>query len=234
MTVATVLFDADGVLQFAGSLYEQFERRYGWSAARLREFFDHLFHERPEYDGGLTGHGDLLAALRIALPEWGWTAPVEAFLRDWLTLGAVPDPAALALVAALRRHGVRCALASNQNPVRARFMDEELGYRELFDERFYSAALGYAKPDPAYFRAVLAVLGTEPGGVLFIDDSEANVDAARSCGLHAELHRPGDRLADQLAAYGLPAASPAYPERGHSRTKTRPLTPKEGEVPRGR
>jgi putative hydrolase of the HAD superfamily len=204
VTISTVLFDADGVLQFAGPLYEHFEQRYGWSAARLHAFFDHVFHERPEYDGGLTGDGDLLAALRAALPEWGWTGSAEAFLRDWLTLGAVPDPAALALVATLRRHGVRCALASNQNAVRARFMDEELGYRELFDERFYSAALGYAKPDPAYFRSVLAVLGAEPGEVLFVDDSEANVDAARGCGLHAELHRLGDRLADQLAAYGLP------------------------------
>lgn len=205
MPISTVLFDADGVLQFAGPLYEHFEGRYGWSAERLHQFFDHLFRERPDHDGGLTGEGDLLAVLRVALPEWGWTEPAERFLRDWLTLGAVPDPAALAVVAALRRHGVRCALASNQNPVRARFMDDELGYRERFDERFYSAALGYAKPDPAYFRSVLAVLGTEPDLVLFIDDSEANVDAARGCGLHAELHRPGDRLADTLAAYGLPA-----------------------------
>jgi putative hydrolase of the HAD superfamily len=204
-TISTVLFDADGVLQFAGErFYERFEQRYGWSAERLHDFFHHLFYERPDYDSGLTGDGDLPAVIGATRADWGWTGPVEEFIRDWFTLGAVPDPEAMALVATLRRHGVRCALASNQNLPRARYMDDELGYRELFDARFYSADIGVAKPEPAYFRTVLAALDTDPDRVLFIDDTEPNVDAARACGLHAEHHRTGDRLRDTLAAYALP------------------------------
>jgi putative hydrolase of the HAD superfamily len=202
--ISTVLFDADGVLQFLGPLYQHFDEQYGWPQEKVNGFFEHLFHERPEFDGSLTGGGDVEAVIGVALAEWGWTHPTDRFVRDWLTLGAVPDREALALVAALRTHGVVCGLASNQEAVRARYMDEELGYRALFDHRFYSWHLGYAKPDGAFFRAALAELGVEPATVLFVDDRPDNVEAARGCGLHAEVHRRGDHLRDTLAAYALP------------------------------
>lgn len=204
--ISTVLFDADGVVQFAGELYAHLDRRYGWPVQRVDDFFWHLFHERHDYDGSLTGESDLVPVVAAALADWGCAAPAEEFVRDWFTLGAVPDPDALALVAALRRHGIRCGLASNQDSVRAGFMDEELGYRTLFDDRFYSSRLGYAKPDVAFFQAVLAALGTHPEQILFVDDKPDNVEAARLCGLHAEVHGPGDKLRDTLLRYHLPAS----------------------------
>lgn len=202
--ISTVLFDADGVIQFSGELYAWLDREYGWPAQRVDDFYWQLFHERRDYDGSLAG---LVPAVATALADWECAAPAGDFVRRWFTLGAVPDPEALALVAALRRRGVTCALASNQDFVRARFMDEELGYERLFDDRFYSARLGHAKPDPAYFHAVLAALGADPAQVLFIDDRLENVDAARHCGLHAEVHRPGDRLRDTLSRYQLPVVA---------------------------
>jgi putative hydrolase of the HAD superfamily len=200
--ISTVLFDADGVVQFSGDLYAWLDQEYGWSAQRVDDFYWQLFHERRDYDGSLTG---LVPVVGEALADWQCPAPADEFVRKWFTLGAVPDPEALTLVAALRRQGITCALASNQDFVRARFMDEELGYERLFDDRFYSARLGYAKPDPAYFYAVLEALRADPAQVLFIDDRPENVDAARKCGLHAEVHGPGDRLRDTLARYELPA-----------------------------
>lgn len=206
LRISTVLLDADGVVQFPGELYAWLDREYGWSAQRVDAFYWHLFAERRDYDGTLTG---LVPVVAEALVDWDCPAPAGEFVRQWFTLGAVPDPDALALVAALRRHGITCALASNQDLVRARFMDEELGYERLFDDRFYSARLGCAKPDPAYFHAILTALRADPARVLFIDDRPENVAAARECGLHAEVHGPGDRLRDTLARYGLPVAVPA-------------------------
>ncbi len=60
-----------------------------------------------------------------------------------------------------------------------------------------------AKPDPAFFQAALAALATPAAQVLFIDDNEPNVLAARGCGVHAELHLPGNSLRDLLATYDL-------------------------------
>jgi HAD superfamily hydrolase (TIGR01509 family) len=202
--ISTVLFDADGVLQFGGPLYAHFDEAHGWPRQKVDDFFRHVFHERDDYEMHPADEASVVAAFGAALADWGWTGTVDRFLRDWLTLGTVPDSGALELVSALRTSGVVCGLASNQEAIRARYMDEELGYRDLFDHRFYSAFVGYAKPDQDYFRAVLAMIDAEPDEVLFIDDRADNVEAARRCGLHARVHGPGDRLRDTLLAYGLP------------------------------
>src|SRR5690606_20316240 len=46
MRIATVLFDADGVVQSAGRLADYFAERYGWTPPRTAEFFRHVFDER--------------------------------------------------------------------------------------------------------------------------------------------------------------------------------------------
>lgn len=204
MTISTVLFDADGVLQFAGPLFDHFDRRDGWSRERLGEFFRHLIVERPDFDAGAGDHADIVPVLAAALADWGWTEPVETFIDEMLTLGTVPDPGALELVATLRRNGITCGLATNQNALRTRYMHEDLGYQKLFDHHFYSSQMGCAKPEAAFFRIALAATGAGPREVLFIDDHEPNVEAARACGLHAEVHREGAVLRDILIVYGLP------------------------------
>ena len=85
----------------------------------------------------------------------------------------------------LRQIGVSCYLATNQELHRARHMSETLGFANLFDGEFYSCRLGLAKPDPEYFRAIVGELKIAPNRVLFLDDHEVNVRAARTVGLHA-------------------------------------------------
>ena len=43
----------------------------------------------------------------------------------------------LGAIAEIRRGGVLCCLASNQQRHRAKYMSETLGYRDLFDAEFY-------------------------------------------------------------------------------------------------
>jgi putative hydrolase of the HAD superfamily len=88
-------------------------------------------------------------------------------------------------------------------------MHETFGYAELFDQTFYSYELGVAKPDPAYFAAILDRLDVPAGEVLFVDDNGANVEAARSVGLRAERWHVEDGqqvLREHLARHGLPVA----------------------------
>lgn len=87
----------------------------------------------------------------------------------------------------MRAGGTAVSLASNQQLERARYMSQALGYEKAFDACFYSCHLGYAKLDPAYFRAILRASGTPAGEVLFLDDRPANVEAARSTGMQAEV-----------------------------------------------
>ena len=55
----------------------------------------------------------------------------------------------------------------------------------LFDDVIVSGVEGVAKPDPAIFLVLARRLGHPLDGVLFVDDSLPNVDAARGAGMDA-------------------------------------------------
>lgn len=66
-------------------------------------------------------------------------------------------------------------------------MSETLGYRDVFDQEFYSCELGYMKPETGYFEAIVTETALPPSDMLFIDDREVNVTAARQVGLKASV-----------------------------------------------
>jgi putative hydrolase of the HAD superfamily len=123
---------------------------------------------------------DQLTAL---LERWGVPELHDRAIEAWFTI--LPVEPVRDLVRRVRAGGVRCHLASNQDRTRAERMDAVLGYDDLVDRRFYSCDLGEAKPDPAFFEAVLTDLGRRPIEVLFVDDNPVNVGAAAALGIRA-------------------------------------------------
>jgi FMN phosphatase YigB (HAD superfamily) len=65
-----------------------------------------------------------------------------------------------------------------------------------------------AKPDPAIYRLTLERLGTRPEETLFIDDKQANIDAARALGLIGILFTTVERLREQLIELGFGSTLP--------------------------
>ena len=206
--VRVVLWDADGVLQRVPrgaeeSMRPAVEDRVDDVEAFLLEA---LAEERP----ALTGDVRWLDVLPGLLERWGIADAFDDMVRVWLSIEPVEE--SRQVVRELREAGVTCHLATNQAQERAAVMRDELGYADLVDGGFYSYELGAAKPDPAYFRAVLDALsadGVEAGEVFFVDDRADNVASARSLGIRAEVwcYRDGaDTLRDHLARAGLPVA----------------------------
>jgi len=68
---------------------------------------------------------------------------------------------------------------------------------------FWSSELGATKGSEAAFAAVEARLGAPADAILLVDDSLANVEGARTCGLKAVQVRSSDDVADALAALGI-------------------------------
>lgn len=201
--VRAVLWDADGVLQHLPAGWEASMRPVvGHLVDDVEAFLAEAFAaERP----ALTGDARWLEILPGLLERWGLAASYDEALRVWLTIEPVVETREL--VAALRARGLLCALATNQDEHRGRHMHENLGYADLFDDTFYSYELGVAKPDPAFFTAVLDRLGLAPDQVLFVDDNAENVASAREVGLRAEqwhVDEGVDRLRERLAGHGLP------------------------------
>ena len=202
-SVRAVLWDADGVLQHLPAGWEASMRPVvGHLVDDVETFLAEAFAaERP----ALTGDARWVEVLPVLLEKWGIGESYDDALRVWLTIEPVAETREL--VSALRTAGVRCYLATNQDEHRGRHMHENLGYAELFDDTFYSFELRVAKPDPSYFRAVLARLGLPAGEVLFVDDNAANVESARRVGLLAEQWHVDDgvdALRALLRGHGLP------------------------------
>jgi putative hydrolase of the HAD superfamily len=105
-------------------------------------------------------------------------------------------------VAATRRRGIRCHIASVQEKRRASYLRNEMAFATVFDRTLFSCELGFAKPDAAFYLNVQTVLGKQPGQLLLVDDSLACIEAAQAVGWHTfHYSGPADqsRLAGALA-----------------------------------
>lgn len=200
MGIQHVLFDADGVMQdIPGGWYSLMET---YLDDRSREFLHWTWkHERPT----LAGRGDYMPVLERDLQEYGVDTPVEEiFSQVWCRIEVSQD--SVALVRDLRKQGIGVHLGTNQELHRAAYMKSQLGYEDLFDVHCYSYELGAAKPHPEFFNEAVRRIGAEPSEVLFIDDSQGNVEGAQSAGLHSEhwdLTQGHDVLKKALSTYGL-------------------------------
>jgi putative hydrolase of the HAD superfamily len=199
-----ILFDADGVVQrpAQGSAERLAARLDVDGAGRL---FDELFAaELPTFTGAIR----LRDAIEPVLSRWGRAELINEVMQLWFQIEV--DAVVIGTIARLRAAGVRVYLATNQGADRGAYMRRTLGYADLFEDQYYSCELGLAKPDPAYFTAILERLELPPEEVLFVDDNEANVEAARSIGLRAHLfpsHQTA-ALAAILEANGLVLPDP--------------------------
>jgi len=80
----------------------------------------------------------------------------------------------------------------------------EWPFLEKFDGVVVSGLEGLVKPDPRIYRVFCERYGLAPDSCVFIDDSEANIVAARRFGMHG-IHFTDPRLLRaELIALGLP------------------------------
>lgn len=104
----------------------------------------------------------------------------QRFLRWRLTIYPGVVDAILAL-----RSAFDTALLSNTNPIHWNMVREQEAFEQLFDRIFLSYEIGQSKPERVVFEHVLDRVDQRPEDIRFLDDSEANVAAARQVGIIA-------------------------------------------------
>jgi putative hydrolase of the HAD superfamily len=85
----------------------------------------------------------------------------------------------------LRTSGLKTAILSNMETDMVRHMRKTYAWLNNFDCQIFSCEVRLIKPDQAIYRHCLASLGVPASEALFLDDREANVEAARTEGLTA-------------------------------------------------
>jgi putative hydrolase of the HAD superfamily len=109
--------------------------------------------------------------------------------------------------------GILSELAASQNCLvgvlnnEARETNEyrfrKFGLGEHFKVALSSCYLGMRKPDLAIYRRALDILGRPAPRVLFIDDREENVAAARQAGMQTIRYRGSAALRGELSSLGV-------------------------------
>ena len=95
-------------------------------------------------------------------------------------------------------------LLSNNNAIcmpRSRRIFEEVGapLEKVFKKSFLSYEMKALKPSEAFYESVMEQIGLPSENMIFIDDSQKNVDGAEAAGLPAVYYQPGSDLSQLIA-----------------------------------
>lgn len=95
-------------------------------------------------------------------------------------------------------------MLSNNNEISIKrssemFADAGIPMDKIFCKCFLSYQMKALKPSAAFYKRVMEEIGRPSDELLFIDDSQTNVDGAIAAGLPAVYYKPGSDLAALLA-----------------------------------
>ena len=199
-----IVFDLGGVLidlDFDSSV-RAFEEALGYG--KIRELLD-LSHQKGIYGemeaGLITADEFRTEVLRESRPG-STPADVDRAMAG-LLVGM--DPQKVPLLEELsRRYDLYCL--SNNNEISVQRMHEiyeenGLDWQRVFKKEFISSRMKLMKPSREIFDAAAAEIGLPPSEILFVDDSQKNVDGALAAGWQAVLYTQGTDLGACIKPY---------------------------------
>lgn len=213
----TVVFDFGGVLSAGHDPVPDVHELLGGDVEALGAA---LWAERAAYDRGAVTSaeywGAVAAAARIELLSEDEVTELQAADdRYFLRL----DPAARELIHDLARNRVRLALLSNASVAFGEAV-RRADWFEAFTLAVISGEERAVKPEAEIYQVLLDVLAHETGGVsipsavIFFDDREENVAAARALGIDAHLWPRNGADHGEGAEHGAALARRVLAERG--------------------
>lgn len=205
MEIDCVFFDFDGVLTTdatgSTSTCRYLSARTGRPLGRLKAAFA---RHNKELTLGLVSHenvwSDICAELDLDVP---FEILTEAF-------DSTPVNRPMLDLAQKLRARCRVAVITDNKLDRMHRLIAVQRLDELFDPIVVSAAQGCSKSSRALFERAMAIARVSAQRSIFIDNDEANVSMAASCGMHAILFDHSRNDVEGLAArlrdeFGLPA-----------------------------
>jgi putative hydrolase of the HAD superfamily len=199
MTIRAVVFDIGGILEIVPEggdptrrfpdMFARWEMRLGLPPGemdtRLTQMDERLSAAGKDGSIGTCTEEEWLAELRLAT-EMDDTQ-MDAFMRDfWDVYCGGPNTELIEYFKGLRPR-YRTALLSNSFVGARREEEARFGFAAITDLIVYSHEEGMSKPDPRIYERTWRRLGVQPQQIIFLDDVEPNILAARDCGIHAIL-----------------------------------------------
>ena len=192
-----LLLDVDGVLLLP-------PETFGERLMRLHPQEEASAFFTGPYRAASTGKADLLDLLPPLMARLGLQGTPERLMAEWFAAENYPNLSLFEHVRQLRRQGWPVYLSTNQEQHRLNNLLNELGLRDLTDGEYASCSVGFRKPDPAYFASVTTALtsrypGLSATDIVFWDDLQRNVTAARAAGWNAQLYSAMEDFQSRMA-----------------------------------
>jgi putative hydrolase of the HAD superfamily len=199
MPIRAVVFDIGGILEIVSEggdptqrfpdMIARWEERLGLAPGELDRRITAM-DERLSAAGkdgaiGTCTEEEWLAELRLATGMDD--AQMDAFMRDfWDVYVGELNTELIEYFNGLRPR-YRTALLSNSFVGARREEEVRFGFAAMTDLIVYSHEEGMSKPDPRIYERAWQRLDVQPHEMIFLDDVEPNILAARECGIHAIL-----------------------------------------------
>jgi len=166
--------------------------------ALLADVLNHAWN--LERDKG-ESWAEAMAALKVEYPAWAEI--FDAYTERWPETLAGSHDATVAILHELKERRVPLYALSNWSAEMFPHAEEKYDWLELFDGVVVSGRVKMIKPDREIFDYLLNTFQLRAADLLFIDDHEPNVVAARSYGIAAHLFRGAEDLRRELVAQGF-------------------------------
>ena len=173
---------------------------FGLADDRFRQLYGALRHD---YDrGDISAHQYWTEMARAAGAEIS-ASQVEHLREIDLAMWSRLNQSVLRWAGRLRSTGIKTAVLSNMHDDMVQKIRKDPKWAETFDCLTLSSAVHMAKPDAGIFTYCLECLNVAPHGALFVDDREANVQAAQAMGIRGIVAASPRQLRAQLEAIGF-------------------------------
>jgi len=165
-------------------------------------FMARYSQERAPYDQGILSPEDYWS--KVAADGTTLNPELLSRLRQWdVEMWSHMDPEMVNWLDRLRESGFKTAILSNMHGDMAAHVRRNFAWLRRVDCPILSSELLLIKPDPRIYQRCLECLKLQPSEVVFIDDRETNVAAARAQGIVGLRFQSVEQLRVDLASLGI-------------------------------
>lgn len=162
------------------------------------DFMDVYRGNRTNYDNGRnTGveyWSNILRHIGYPINKHKIEALIVEDIKSWTEI----NPELIQFISDVRKRVHNLSIISNMPEDILDYIRNNFQWLDYFDEHIWSCEVGVVKPNPGIYEHCLDKIGIPAHECLFVDDSIANVEAAKRCGLNAIHFRSFSQFADEL------------------------------------
>jgi putative hydrolase of the HAD superfamily len=126
---------------------------------------------------------------------------ISRFMKS-VPASLIPITDTIELMHLLKDKGHNLFCLSNMHATSISYLEDSYSFLNLFKGVVISCRVNMVKPDPRIFNHLLKTYHLEPAQTVFIDDSPANIEAAKKIGIKAFLFKDAGQCLKALESIG--------------------------------